>query len=151
VLDVFITQTSSSSVILPSIEYQRNVLLHKDFFDDLSIRKTFANFHTPASTSFIKASNKASLQALHADKRLCCNIENSLKPLNRSQCFSFINQQHYHISKPFTEESITYHGEFFSMAEQPLLGKDLPFDENSRSYSDTPHSIDYSVRVISPW
>jgi hypothetical protein len=81
---VLITQTSSSSVTPPSIEYQRSVLLQKDFSDDLSIRKTFANFHTSASTSFMKASNKASLQALNADKRLCRNIENALKPLNRA-------------------------------------------------------------------
>jgi len=79
---VLITQTWSSSVILASIEYQRDVLLQKDFFDDLSIRKTFANFHTSASTSFVKASNKVSLQVLNTDKWLCRNIENTLKPMN---------------------------------------------------------------------
>lgn len=82
VCSVLITHTSSSSVIPPSIEYQRSVLLQKDFFDDLSIRKTFADFHTSASTSFMKSSNKLNLQALNADKRLCRNIENALKPLN---------------------------------------------------------------------
>jgi len=111
---VLITQTSSNSVILPSIEFQHSVLLQKDFFDDLLIRNTFANFHTSASTSFIKASNKASLLALNADKRPCRNIDISLKPLNRAYCISFLNQQHYHFSKPFTEENITSHGEFFS-------------------------------------
>jgi len=81
---VLITQTSRSSVILPSIEFQRSVLLQKDFFDDLSIRKTFANFHTSASTSFMKAPNKVSLQTLNTDKRSCRNIDNSSKPLNRA-------------------------------------------------------------------
>ena len=94
---LLITHTSSSSVILPSTEYQRRVLLQKDFFDDLSITKTFANFHTSASTSFTKASNKASLHVLNADKRLCSKIRNSLKLLNRALCISFLNQQHYHL------------------------------------------------------
>jgi hypothetical protein len=79
---ILITQTLSSSVIQPSIEYQHSVRLQKDFFDDLSILKTFADFHASASTSFMKASNNVILQALNDDNILCRNNENTLQLLN---------------------------------------------------------------------